>query len=331
MTGPLAELAIQYFRKLEPKDPKAWDWFFETFGPGNILEGTDRPYERFSDYEGLLNLLYDTDRVRYKIIHKGLPFLFLAWLACDLRNYEKALYYLDAALSEDVRSFGSDWIDMPGAQFLRLSNKSHHVGKGVISKIRRELETEVSKFIAATGFVPFTVDDVIGNFVTPLMQESNTRTMVSAFYIFLLEHGERSSELRLRSTLGSSMMPIINHLFSGALLFESILKHLYPDQDDGSPTETLGNIFHTKAFNSDFGDRITTRARSLREILDAANDNLMPTAISCTARLRNTTGHNLLWDDIFDDANNYEAMWQQVMNALLYVMHKKFIEPGGQV
>ena len=271
MTRPLVGLAIHHFRQLDPADLEHSDWFFQTFGPGNILEGTDRPYERFSDYEELLNLLYDVDRDRYKRIHKGLPFFFLAWLACDLRNYEKALYYLDAALSEDVRNFGSAWLSMPGAQFLRLSNESHYVGRRVIFQIRSELGAELSRFVAATGLAPFAVDDVVGNFVAPLMQESPTRTMVSAFYIFLLEHGERSSELRLRSTLGSSMVPIINHLFSGALLLESILKHLYPKKDDGSSVDTLGNVFHTEAFKNDFTDEILTRANSLREYCRCSN------------------------------------------------------------
>jgi hypothetical protein len=100
LTDPLVELALHHFDNL---DVAHGDWFFSTFGPGNLVNATDRPHERFNDYESLLRLLQERNQLKYNQIHKGTPFFFLSWLAFDLRNYEKALYYLDAAISEDVK------------------------------------------------------------------------------------------------------------------------------------------------------------------------------------------------------------------------------------
>ena len=58
LTNPLVNLALQHFDHLDSDEPQNGDWFFETFGPGNLLNATDRPHERFQDYEQLLSLLH---------------------------------------------------------------------------------------------------------------------------------------------------------------------------------------------------------------------------------------------------------------------------------
>jgi hypothetical protein len=324
LSQPLIYLALQHFKNIDLTNLEECDWFFQTFGPGNVANGTDRSHERFNDYEELLNLLHDFNKERYERIHKGTPFFFLSWLAFDLRNHEKALYYLDAAISEDVKNFGADWIDMPGAQFLKLTT-GPHVGARVILYIRDELRKEIERFVSVSNLTSFSLDDLVSKFVADLIQKPTTRTIVSAFYIFVLEHAERATELRLKSTEGSSIGPIISHLFNGALVFESVLKNLYPLKDDGTPVMTLGDIFKTGAFKGEFAQNLQTKAESLQEVLDAAQNNELATALSTTARIRNTTGHNLVWDNIFQDQAHYEALWSQVVNALLYIIEKKFI------
>jgi len=133
LSDPLVELALKHFDNLDATDVAIGDWFFSTFGPGNLLNATDRPQERFNDYESLLKLLQERNQQKYDRIHKGTPFFFLSWLAFDLRNYEKALYYLDASISEDLKNGKVDWINRPGADFLKLATKPH-VAQRVIKK-----------------------------------------------------------------------------------------------------------------------------------------------------------------------------------------------------
>jgi len=87
----------------------------------------------------------------------------------------------------------------------------------------------------------------------------------------------------------------------------------------------LGDVFYTSTFQTDFGKGFQTSAISLKEVLDGIVDNSLLTAFSTTARVRNTTGHNLVWDNIFDSTANYESIMNQIVNALLFVIERKFI------
>ena len=100
---PLVDYAVEYFKQVDFTDAAEGDTFWRLFAPGNTRYVSDRPYERLSDYEEMLRLLRTADQVKYEQMHKGTPFYIMSWLAFDLRNYEKALFYIDAGVSEDVR------------------------------------------------------------------------------------------------------------------------------------------------------------------------------------------------------------------------------------
>lgn len=324
LTDPLVQLALNYFDQLPTPDVQQADGFFSTFCPGNLLHATDRPFERFRDYEDLLLLLRSRNPQKYELIHKGTPFFFLAWTAFDIRNYEKTLYYLDAGISEDVRNVGSDWVNRPGALFLRLTTKPH-VAERVIREIRQLLSKQINRFNAISGLAPMSNDIFIDKFVVQLMQTPSTRTIISALYVYLLESTERFTELQLKSTEGSSLGPVIAHLFSGGLIFESLMKYLYPTKNNGDQIKTLREVFQTNSFISDFGSGMQTSADRLQDILKAATDNTLVTAFCTISKLRNTTGHNLVWDNIFRTPSSYEVLMNQSLNALLYLIEKKFI------
>ncbi len=126
LTKPLEEFVL---RKFDEMETDKGDWFFSTFGPGNLAFGTSQPHERFQDYEYLLKELNRRNKDKYDAIHKGTAFYFLTWLAFDLKNYEKGLYYIDAAISEDVKNTGADWANRPAAGFLRLEYQTQSGGK----------------------------------------------------------------------------------------------------------------------------------------------------------------------------------------------------------
>lgn len=112
------------FRELDVSDPASGDHFFEQYTPGNAMNQIDRPLERFHDYELVLLILSSDDPQKYNQIHKGTPFYFLGWLAFELRNYEAAIFYMSAALSEDKRKSNGQpfntWVQNPAGQFMSL-------------------------------------------------------------------------------------------------------------------------------------------------------------------------------------------------------------------
>lgn len=331
LKNSLVEIARQQYVVLAATDPTAADRFFETFGPGQRFsfdpEGgyfPDQPFERFSDYEEFLKLLQKLDLQKYQQIHKGTPFYIMAWLAFDLRNYEKALFYMDAAISEDIRKSPHAWIYEPASSFLTL-NSASQVSQLTIESIRKRLEEQLQRFSHISGLPPLSLEQFIEQFVKVLIRDVSKRTIISALYVYLLEYEERHQELRLRSIEGGSIGPVVKHLFTGGVIFESLLKPFYPVQDNGKPVETLGDVFKSSAFINDFGAGFTTSARSLQSILDAVSDNLCPTAFRTTAKLRNTTGHNLIWDDVFANPQQYSILFHQEVNALLYLISAKFL------
>lgn len=218
------EKAFEYYKSLalgsKEEEITKGDDFFHLFGPGNFLEIEDRPFERFNDYEFLLLMMLETDKDKYQKIHKGTPFYFLGWIAFDLRNYEKALFYMDAAMSEDIRNIPKKWRDNPAAKFLMLRDGENQVAQRVILEVRTALDTEIARFNSISGLPSFTLDQLVDGLLSILNTDKKARTLITAFYTFVLEFSERYTDLQLRSIEGGSVEPFLTHLFKGALIFE---------------------------------------------------------------------------------------------------------------
>lgn len=175
------------------------------------------------------------------------------------------------------------------------------------------------------GFKQISIINFVEKFVKLLVLKKENQSIVTAFYSYVLEFEDREKELLLRSSEGGSIEPAITFLFKGGLIFESVLKHLYPVKDDGISCKTLGDIlFHTRAFQSDFNVVIKTTANSLQEIVSCIGNDVQ-SAFNTTCKLRNTTGHNLVWDDVFGEANNFRKLYEQQINAIFYLIQKKFL------
>jgi hypothetical protein len=315
------------FKALEilGKELKSGDDFFSKFGPGNVIQTTDKPFERFSDYEELLCFLEKDNTVKYKQIHKGTPFYFLAWTALDMRNYEKALFYMDAAISEDIINQQKvPWINCSAGSFVTLNLGNTQSAPRVGQELKQVVVNQFTKFNAISGRPEINLNVFVSKFVTVLVADAPKRSIVTSLYTFILEFEDRFREIQLRSKGGGSIEPFLTHLFKGGLIFESLLKHLYPVKDDNKPAKTLGDIFQIEAFKRDFFDDVKSSAISLEDILKEIKHGFK-SAFDTTSRIRNTTGHNLVWNDIFNEPKNYELLFEQEMKAILYIISLKYI------
>lgn len=335
---PITARAVEDFTSTAFDDPSQANDFFHNHSCGNTPEVSNLPYERFKHYEDLLSGMRRLDPIKYSRMHKGTPLFFLAWLAFDLRNFEKALYFLDAAISEDIlrandrtdlsvdqRTQG--WINLPGAQFIKLMRGT--VADRTVKKLREVLEGEFRRFSEASGQQSISTDEWVEKVVEPLLIGQSGRTLLCAFYVFLYEYRDRLKEIQLRTGAqsGGANHPLLNHLFLGGLVFESLLKRFY------DRATTLDQIFndnpHRRAFRADFGiteeRSLNVGIRNLSTIEGIASTSGMVAAFETTAQLRNATGHNLERDNIFDQPALYTALFSQVMAAILYVVSVKFI------
>lgn len=308
-------------------NPKEADEFFKTYGRDNISI-----YDKFCYYEELLKKLKDEikDKISddgYKNLHKGLPFYLLSCYAFDMRNYEKALFYLDAAISEDIKNSENKKICDKNYQndpaYLFITLKEQHEASAIVKKIRSFLLKKLKDMHLINK------DDELNSFIEKLIKEKTgeegKRSIITAFYTFLLEYKDLKEQLELRSEQGGSIEPFLLHLFKGGLIMESLLKLKYKFMDNGKQIKTLGDIFNCcKVFKDDFNFTPETSAVGLDVILATAlSKTALEDAFSITAKLRNTTGHKLFWDDIFDDPKNYEILFDNELKAICYIILEK--------
>lgn len=332
---PFIEEVRKTYKGLVIEGPASGDGLFEQFGIGNKLTSPDFPYERFCDYEELLKMLYREDPEKYRSLHKGTPFYYMSWLAFDFRDFEKALFYIDAAISEDIRAHQhtqtpNEWMQAPGSAILTFGNTDQQVAQRTIISVKEYLLEQLNRFKGISG-QNWTIEDFVHHFVHCLLRDNTKRTIVTAFYVFLLEFQDRLTQLQLRSSIGGSIAPCIGHLFRGALIFESLLKDCYPEitksikkNPPKIKPEKLGDIFHSPEFSADFFRVDKTSSNSLQDIVAGITDETAETAFRTAGKLRNTTAHNLIWDDVFSVSDNYRKLFHQVVNAIFYLITKKF-------
>lgn len=318
----LPPIAIAEYLGTDFGDHAKANSFFERFTAGNDFRAINQPFDRLRHYEELMRGLRLLDATKYEQMHKGTPFFFMAWLSFDLRNFDKAFFYLDTAISEDVRN-APDWRDLPGAAFLKLDFANAAVR--TVIDLRNTLDAQLSRFNAVSGSARLTIENWTQRFVPQLMATPALRTILCSLYVFLYEFQDRLEALEFRAGAGreGSNHPFLSHLFLGGLIFESLLKQFYRG-------DTLSQLFD--GLKADFGIPSATPIPTSANVSNPfaaihagiAGDDAV-TAFTTTGKLRNTTGHNLDRDNIFDQPSRYVDLFQQVVNAIFYVISVKYL------
>lgn len=325
--GKIFDEARLFFQQLKIQNYTTGDLYFQTYGVGNIIESTHLPYERFVCYEYLLSEIKLLDENKYYLIHKGTPFYFLAWTAFQIKDFEKAVFYMDAAIAEDMRLLDKSWTERPMGLILTLSERTDHPAVKVVAEMRQLIENVRNDF-NSTCSKNLSIPDFVNNFVIGLINKNkNYRSIVSSLYSYIFEFNDRIKILELRSKEGGTIEPILTHLFKGGLLFESLLKYLISkynwkvtkEKNKGKSPRMLGDFNACKDFTDKFC-KFSTNSNSLKDIVAKAVNNNMQTTFSTTAMIRNTTGHNLVWDDVFKDLNNYQLLYKQTIYSLFYLI-----------
>jgi len=318
------ERMIQAYRELGENDSVAADHFFSNgnFFPGNTTLGTHMPHEKFLHYEGILRGLYIDNPEKYLQIHKGTPYYFLGWTAYDLRDYERSLFYFDAALSEDIRRDPQGWKDTPAADFFKLRDKAGQSALRVTVEVRQVVKEQISKYNANYGF-HFTLENFL-RYVDFNAEKGSHRSVITSLYSFILDFFDRALQLNLRSISGGTFEPFFLHLFKGCLVFESVLKEFFEDQF----SLPLGNILNNKKAQleiPDFDTRgnlwfLTDITKEFIEYQLKSRQNITQ-SIFFTYKLRNATGHNLAWNVNFC-ANTYTDLFENILFSIFYLIDK---------
>jgi len=344
LTGKTFSDARLAFEQLVINSSRTGDLYFETFGIPNTIEVFNAPYERFVCYEFLMNLLKNDDATKYSIIHKGTPYYFLAWMAFEIRNYSKAVFYLDLALGEDIRKVNPNNKSQADIAIEALGNPGGNLWKfipdgpavRVIQQLKVYFVAALSNFKTRTG-EEINLDDFINKFVMKSIPiDVRNRSLISAFYSYIYEINDIYNTLIIRSQNETSIEPLLVSLFKGGLIFESLLKSL-ADQKSWRITRGRGvgyTPISLDAFNRcpDFltffslsSRDFQTSATNLSSVLSIATDNSLKTSFNISAQLRNTAGHDLRRDDIFQNPDDYKNLFEKELNAMFYLIKRAYL------
>jgi hypothetical protein len=294
------------------------------------------PYQRLKQYESRLEDIYKWDREKYYFIHKGTPYYYCGILSFDIEEYDRAIFYFDAGLSEDFKN-KTDWkTNCAAYHFYVLDDSySNEIVQYPVGRIKRILEPLIQEYnnILNSKKSQFKLDDLIKNFVDKKIKEKEYRSTIPSLYIFISEIEQRRFQLELRSDFGGSIEPFISHLLRGCLIFETLLRNIYSSH---SSTEGLGPILNDTFIKDDLDycranrKDLISYVSGVRKTLPDILSHLLPYLkksepvdrwFTITYSLRNVTTHSLAWPDVLNK-QNYEELYKCVAFSIFYLINK---------
>jgi hypothetical protein len=303
--------------------------FWNTFNPGprelvknrQFLQLRDRMFE-------LLRFCKSIDAEAFSRIHKGHPYYFIGITSYLLDDFQTAIYFFDASVTEDI-NFGADPLDKPkpSTHFLMLEGEADNqsakeLTKFAQTKVERALEyyTKIDK---KSEISDLTLDDLRKEFIYYALKATDKpglRTLVTAFITYCIEWDFRNEHFEYEVKQGTSE-PFFLHLFRGCILFESLLK-LNPVISPKS--KTIGGILQEPEIVGELKVNPIQGKKDGFVLDDIYNklqsyDNSIDQAIQISYMARNTFGHSLGWDANINQSQ-YRESYLIIASSCLHVI-----------
>lgn len=347
LSNDLKELITDTYGKKRPLDA---DGFFSDpkFVPGRAWEVTSgkplESYNKLKEYEALLLEIYNWDKAKYFFLHKGTPFYYSGIHAFDLKLYDKAFFYFDTAISEDLKNKPTELENVGGYALFCLNDKyENEVVQVPIKKVIGLIITLIDEYNRAFGDKSqskLSKEDLTEKFIKPKYRDKSFRSLILAFYSFVLESEEKIFQMKVRSDFENSIVSFIAFLLNGCLIFESLIRQTYSSH--GS-TNSLSHILKDEYIKNDLGykfadknsadKKLISYIRGIRKTLPDIINHLLQyidrndslTIVDrwfvTTYALRNVSAHSLSWPDVFD-VNNFERFYKYIAFSILHLMAK---------
>lgn len=280
-----------------------------------------KPFETLESGEALLSKCKQLAPDAYNKLHKGTPFYWLAQAAFLVHDYETATFYIDAAVSEDLRKNVSD-TSSPALLFYLLNDiDERQASLELVKLVRARIEKAIKDYNRRPDLnsAPLASPEIQKYFLVPSIVPGKEylRTLVTAFISFFLEWDHKSGLIEIRVEQGTAE-PFFTHLFKGCVLFESLLKA----NTKNTPTaKLLGSILGELKDDLGFAAKpnMTIGNFDFQTIVNSlsTDDNTVYTAIERTGRIRNTTGHNLGWQVLLN-RSAYDGLAAYVATSCLH-------------
>lgn len=320
------QLLLKDYKKHKYSQGTNADEYFNRFQLKYIDKHSLNPLYEIQIYTELLNQLRNNIADKYEKIHKGTPYFFLGFNSLLIKNFEDAVYYLDLAIAEDIKNYGSPAALTSGAASFFLLNSKFNAPfkKYYYSTLEEIINHELNRFnsnkrdkLEITDFKKFVSQMILGE----------KSSIITTLYTFILKKESIMNMLTLRTLNKTSIEPMVSHLFKGALLFESLLKYYHlPSLSKNYPIRAINNIggiLDKKEIYTLYQYHfVNCRSNSLTDIFNYANQHdkqSIETAFHVTCRIRNLVVHNLNLPGRFNPID-YENIFEIILNAIFFVI-----------
>lgn len=181
---------------------------------------------------GLLRACKSIDAIAFTKIAKGHPYYFIGIASYLLDDFQTAIYFFDAAVTEDLNGRVDPKTNpSPATRFLMLDGESDKQAAKQLTqyaqkKVERALSYYVNSVTKDANIRILTLDDLRNDFIYyALTSKGNPglRTLVTAFITYCIEWDFRNEHFDHGVGKGTSE-PFFLHLFRGCVLFESLVK-----------------------------------------------------------------------------------------------------------
>jgi len=300
--------------------------FFNSFQYAHQLFGGNYSATLNSGID-LLERCRAIDLDSYTRIHKGSAFYWIGMAAFLIHDYQTAVFFFDAAVSEDLRR-GHHPVERPSPalHFIQVHGEvQEQAARPLVMDTQAKIQRAIDMYNHLEGRPPDAVDmsmeTLRERFLTPAVSPGNQRlrSLATAFISFFLEWDYRNAYLDLRVEPGTAE-PFFIHLFKGCLVFESLLK-VNPLDRPPDNRRTLNQVLqylhgrlgipHDNPIgNSDFPTIVEGISQLPRDIRSS---------IIVTGQVRNSVGHNLGWDAVMTK-EQYEELFFRIAASILHVI-----------
>lgn len=280
---------------------------------------------------GLLRACKSINPDAFAKIHKGHPYSFIGISSYLLDDYQTAIYFFDASVTEDINC-GADPINnpKPSTRFLMLEGEQNYqaakqLTKYAQTKVERALDHYQCEITKDKGSPQINIIDLRKEFIYSALttkHKPGLPTLVTAFITYIIEWDFRNDHFELGVGEGTSE-PFFLHLFRGCILFESLLKYNPKITPNGNTLNQMLNDkqirgeLKTKPVEGKGGGNIFVLDDVLNELQNYTSS--ISETIKITYIARNTLGHSLSWNNNISQ-KQYQELYFVIASSCLHVI-----------
>jgi hypothetical protein len=299
--------------------------YFQGFNFGGAIQ-SGFTFAGIQAIRKILNKCNSLDIDAFQDIHKGGPYYWLGTASYIIGDYETSVFFMDAAVSEDLRAKPYPRSHTPALRFALLEAVPRdQAARNLVRDARSRMLRSIKEYNNLPGHSrKLTLPNLRKHLLERAIRHDGEqfRSLATALITFCLEWDDRNSLFDIRKEKGT-FEPFFLHLLKGCILFESLLKN-NPSNPDAQKKTTLNKLLPLLSTKLGIPTQLKISGKKLPAVLTnltALNhdDETLETAITYTGQLRNTLGHDLGWIVNLDKIQ-YQRSFQFIMSSCLHAI-----------